>query len=377
MIRFFRQHLNAKLFLSYLVVIIVCLIVLGTAAERLIPAAFNRHLSAISTDGAGLAREEFEQNLHLGFRAGVLETLGIAALAALLVSVVTSLLVSPQVGAPILRILQASHRIADGHYEERILLPGSFDLYAQDELAQLAISFNRMASSLEETETMRRQLIGDISHELRTPLAVIKGSIEGLIDGVLPPSDETFEQIYWEASRLGRLVDDLQELSRVEAGVFELNPKPIPVTQLVEATSARLGGQYREKGVDLAIDLPSGLPLVFADEDRIGQVLTNLLGNALQYTPTGGRVRVSALQQDGEVQVSVSDTGIGIAGEHLPHLFTRFYRVDISRSRIQGGSGIGLTIARHLVEAHGGRIWAASPGIGKGSTFAFTLKVGG
>jgi histidine kinase len=230
-----------------------------------------------------------------------------------------------------------------------------------------------MAAKLEQVETMRRQLIGDISHELRTPLTAIKGSMEGLIDGVLPANEETFHGIYREADRLQRLVSDLQELSRVEAGAFELHLQPIDVIDLVEATVKRLELQFEDKGVFLESDVPIDLPPIRADHDRISQVMLNLVGNALQYTPSGGRVRITAIRHQDEIYISIIDTGIGIPPEHLEHIFTRFYRIDKSRSRVGGGSGIGLTIAKHLVEAHGGRIWVESPGPGKGSTFTFTL----
>jgi signal transduction histidine kinase len=196
------------------------------------------------------------------------------------------------------------------------------------------------------------------------------------MDGVLPASDETFGQIYLEADRMGCLVDDLQELSRVEADTFKLDLRPVAVADLVTAALARLGRQYEEKGVALTSSLPPDLPLIQADEDRVGQVLLNLIGNALQYTSAEGEVRVSATRHDDEVEVSVTDTGFGIPADHLTHIFDRFYRVDRSRSRrAGGGSGIGLTIAKRLVEAHGGRIWAESEGEGKGSKLTFTLKI--
>jgi histidine kinase len=147
------------------------------------------------------------------------------------------------------------------------------------------------------------------------------------------------------------------------------------VQDLVETTKTTLIHQFEEKGVALNIELDPGLPLVYADEDRIGQVLLNLVGNALQYTPAGGVVTIRARQEQDEVQISISDTGVGIQTEHIDQIFTRFYRVDSSRSRSVGGSGIGLTIAKHLTEAHGGRIWAESPGADQGSTFTFTLPV--
>jgi histidine kinase len=289
--------------------------------------------------------------------------------------VAVSFFVSRRIVAPVRQMMIASQRIADGHYDERVEMPGGASWDQLDELAQLAISFNQMATKLEQTEATRRELIGNVAHELRTPLATITGSMEGLIDGVLPAEAATYQGIYREADRLQRLVTDLQELSRVEAGAFALNLRPASVAHLVETTVARLGLQFEEKGVALETDVPAGLPPVGADEDRIGQVLLNLVGNALQYTPAGGQVRVSARHQEAEVHVAVADTGVGIAGEHLSLIFTRFYRVDKSRSRAGGGSGIGLTIAKHLVEAHGGRMWAESAGPDQGSTLTFTLPL--
>jgi signal transduction histidine kinase len=314
-----------------------------------------------------------DQSLYTNFRAAVTEALGVASLAATVMAVITSLFVSRQVVAPVQAMMAASQRIADGNYAERVQVPGDIHKGEQDELGQLALRFNQMAERLEQTENMRRQLIGDVTHELRTPLTTIKGSMEGLMDGVLPASDETYTQIYHEADRLQRLVNDLQELSRVEAGAYELHLKRAALAEVVQATIARLGRQFEEKGVALEAQVPADLPLIQMDSDRIGQVLLNLVGNALQYTPAGGSVRIQVVRLPGEVKVAVADTGIGIPPEHLPHLFTRFYRVDKSRARSGGGSGIGLTIARHLVEAHGGRIWVESQGTGKGSRFTFTL----
>jgi histidine kinase len=297
----------------------------------------------------------------------------LAALASSVVAVLVSLLVSRQVVAPVREMMLASQRISEGHYNERVQVPGDVSKDELDELSQLALRFNRMAASLEQTEVIRRQLIADVTHELRTPLTAVKGSMEGLIDGVLPADESTFQQIISEAERLQRLVNDLQELSRVEAGAYELNIHSTRVSDLLAAAEARLGRQFEEKGVTLEIALPDDLPQVLADEDRIGQVLLNLVGNALQYTPPGGKVQVTAADQRGEVYIAVSDSGMGIPAEHLPHLVTRFYRVDKSRSRAGGGSGIGLTIAKYLVEAQSGSIWAQSEGAGRGSTFTFSL----
>jgi histidine kinase len=262
----------------------------------------------------------------------------------------------------------ATKRISEGHYDEHVQAQGD------DELAQLAMRFNQMAEKLDQVESMRRRLIGDVSHELRTPLTAIKGSMEGLMDGVLPANDETFQQIHAEADRLNRLVDDLQELSRVEAHAYQLDFRSLDVSSLVQTVTKRLAPQAESKRISLDFELTPDLPHILADEDRAIQVLTNLTGNALQYTPEGGKVTINAKRINDEVQFSVRDTGVGIPPEHLSHIFDRFYRVDKSRSRqAGGGSGIGLTIARALVEAHGGRIWVESTGDGRGSTFNFTL----
>jgi signal transduction histidine kinase len=244
-----------------------------------------------------------------------------------------------------------------------------------DELGALAAQFNTMAAGLEAAERRRVTLIGDVAHELRTPLAAIEGYTEGLLDGVVAPNPEAWALLHDEAGRLRRLVQELQELSRAEARQILLELRPRSPAELVGQAAQRIAPQYAEKGVTLATDIPADLPAVRADADRIIQVLINLLGNALRYTPAGGSVRVRIERRPDEVAFHVADTGIGIAPEHLPHLFERFYRVDKARSRALGGSGIGLTIAKALVEAHDGRIWAASAGVGQGAMFSFTLPI--
>ena len=199
--------------------------------------------------------------------------------------------------------------------------------------------------------------------------------MEGLIDGVLPPGPDIFQQVYQEAERLQRIVNDLQELSRIEAGSYELNIQPVSVQTLVSDVITRLRGQFKEKGVVLTTEIPPKRTYVFADRDRVAQIFINLVGNALQYTPAEGAVTIRAEVQSDHVRFAVQDTGVGISPEHLSRLFTRFYRVDESRSRASGGNGIGLTIAKHLIDAHDGIIWVESEGIGKGSTFFFTLPL--
>jgi histidine kinase len=357
-------------------VIVIGVVILAITIQITIPAAFNRHMGTMDSammNGMGQGQGQgqgFGRTLFENFRASMFESLGYAVTASVLAALLVSLFLSRRIVAPIRILTDASQHIAEGQYTERVQVNGS------DEIAQLATRFNQMALQLEQVETMRRQLIGDVTHELRTPLTSIKGYMEGLVDGVLPSTPETFDQIHREADRLSRLVDDLQELSRVEAKAYSLDIRSVTVSNLVQTTVKRLTPQAMDKHIILHPNLPANLPPLQADEDRITQVLVNLVANAIQYTPEGGNVSITAVRQADEIQISVKDTGVGIPPEHLANLFTRFYRVDKSRSRnAGGGSGIGLTIAKHLVEAHGGRIWAESKGDGQGSTFTFSLKI--
>ncbi len=373
MVDYFRRHLGAKLFFSYLVVIVLGVTVLVVASQFILPAAFDRHMMGMDRMNNGMMGKgggNSMPQLFVDFRASFNEALMYAALTAMVAALALSFLFSRSVVAPVLAMSDATQRIADGRYDERVQVNG------KDELAQLAARFNRMADKLNQIESMRRRLIGDVSHELRTPLTAIKGSMEGLMDGVLPANDETFQQIHAEADRLNRLVDDLQELSRVEARAYPLDIRPLDVASLVQTVTKRLAPQADSKRIVLDLDLAPDLPRLLADEDRAIQILTNLTANALQYTLEGGRVTISAKRIKDEIHIAVQDTGIGIPPEHLSRIFDRFYRADKSRSRQSGGgSGIGLTIARALVEAHGGRIWAESAGEGKGSRFTFSLPV--
>ena len=368
------QTLAFKLFVSYLVVLLVGIVTLTLAVEIVIPSAFERHMAAMP-GMQGMGGMMGRMDLFSRFRSGVNESLAVATFAAALAALAASITISRRVVAPVHAITRASLRIAEGHFEERVVTSDA-GLVHSDELAQLAQAFNQMAERLEHVEQMRLQLLADVSHELRTPLTAIKGSMEALVDGVLPADTETFKQIEQEADRLQRLVNDLQELSRVESGAYELHPEVLSIAELVQAAIQRMEQPYKQKNISLQGNLPPGLPDVPGDRDRLMQVLINLLDNACQYTPPGGQVSVEVKRQGQEVLVAVHDSGMGIPPEHLPNVFTRFYREDKSRSRqAGGGSGIGLTIARHLVEAHGGRLWAESQGVGKGSTFTFTLPL--
>lgn len=270
---------------------------------------------------------------------------------------------------PIQQMKEASLFIADGNYHNR--LPA----YSSIELDELAQTFNRMASKLEKVETQRVDLIGNVAHELRTPLNNIRITMEGLIDEVFLANTETFLDIQHEVSRLQRLVYQLEKLSQAEGGQIAIHKRVLDYDQLVQTVCGRLNVQYESKGVTLSYDSPPYLPLMRLDCDHITQVLVNLLGNALQYTPSGGMVSVKIQVDGNQVFTCIQDTGIGIDATEMTHIFERFYRVDKSRARNSGGNGIGLTIARHLILAHRGVIHVESSGLGHGSKFTFTLPL--
>jgi signal transduction histidine kinase len=372
-VRWLRANLRVKLFLSYLLTVLVGVVTLFIAAQLVAPSFFANHMARMMGGGSMMGGAALADDaLNGAFREALLQALLVAGGAATLVALLVSLFVAQQIARPVQRMLAATRRIAAGHYAERVPIePGN----AGDEIGHLAESFNEMAVSLEQTERRRLDLIGDISHELRTPIATMEGYLEGLLDDVVEPSAQTWALLHDEAGRLRRLVDDLQELSRAEARQITLAIHPVAPAMIVQRTLDRLQPQFAEKGLTLRSSVASDLPPVAADEDRAVQVLTNLLTNALRYTPAPGEVSVTVTHTGEAVTFAVADTGIGFAPEQAPQLFERFYRVDKSRSRTLGGAGIGLTIARALVEAMHGQITATSAGPGRGSTFAFTLPV--
>jgi len=377
MLKFIRSRLSWKVFLSYLVVIFVGAIVLATATNLSIPSTFDRHMAWMSAVMSSNSMEgnvrAMEQELFSSYRAAVFEALSLATIAASIAGLIASYFISRQVVSPIQRMMAISLQVTEGQYEQRLNVSGRLEDDQLDELDRLALAFNQMTDKLEKTEIMRGQLIGDVTHELRTPLTAIKGYMEGMRDGVIPTTPDTFQQIYLEAERLQGLVNDLQELSRVEAGAYQLNFELISPFTLVNSVIPQFQQQFTNKGVHLEINVEDNLPDISVDKDRIQQVFTNLLGNALQYTPVGGIVTITTLLDKDQIVFSIADTGIGISAKHLPYVFNRFYRTDKSRARASGGTGIGLTIAQALVKAHQGRIWVKSPGDEKGSTFFFSL----
>jgi len=369
------HQLRWKLFVSHFIIVLMAYVVLLAAANVLTSLGWTSF--APLTLGAAAAETG---QIHSGvtneavalqeqFQSVVQQALLISGFAALTAAVLVSLFVSRRIVEPIQTLSNVSRRLAQGLYRERIYLQ------ADDEIAQLAQGVNQLAEALDQTERRRLALLADVTHELRTPLATIGGYMEGLVDGVVSANPATFNLILRETRRLQRLIEDLELLSRVEAGQLPVVARAIDLRPVLEAQIAQFEPLFSSDQVTLSLDAPEQLPQVWADPDRVAQVLINILANAYRYTPAGGQVTVQVSTDDQEVRVAVIDSGIGIAAEHLPHLFERFYRVDKSRARNSGGSGIGLAIARHLIYAQGGEIWAESDGIGKGARFIFTLPL--
>lgn len=368
------KHLRWKLFVSHILTIAVGVVVLlltahflaGTPLVRETPLSLG---AAAAETGQVTPIPAASTSQASRFQAVVDQSLLVAAFAALATGVFVSLFVSRRVVEPLQELTDVSRRLAHGYYHERTQID------SDDELADLSRSINQLAAALEQTEERRLALLADVAHELRTPLTTIEGYMEGLIDGVIPPGERTFAMVQHEAVRLKRLIEELALLSRAEAGELEVSPRPHVLAATLDHVVAQFQPLFAAQSVALDVTAPDDLPEIYADPDRLEQTLINLLANALRYTPSGGEVAVVARTLEFHVQISVHDTGIGILPEHLPHIFERFYRVDKSRNRQSGGTGIGLTISRHLVYAQGGEIWAESDGLNCGAAFHLTLPL--
>ena len=326
----------------------------------------------VVVDGGSVGYVLFAQQendaLTKQFFTGVNRGILLAALGAVALALVVAAVLSRQLVAPIRRLTQAARGISEGDLSQRVEASGG------DEVGQLAVTFNQMAEKLETGEAQRRRLLADIAHELRNPLSTIQGNLEGMLDGVLPLEPEQVATVYDQTLLLSRLIEDLRLLSLAQAGQLPLERTEIDVESLVESVVDDFRPLAEINQVSLETELAHPLPRISVDRDRMGQVLANLISNALRYVPDSGRIKIAAVSINGNVEMSVSDNGSGISDDDLPHLFERFYRADMSRSRSAGGSGLGLAIAKELVEAHGGSIRVESTP-GEGSRFFFTIPV--
>lgn len=340
-----------RLFFSYVAVIVVLVVVLSLAVRSLAIHAVTSHMAGM---GRGGMREVMTGEIQAAITAGVNQGILWGASASLVAAVIASYLVSGWITRPLALMADAAGKIAAGDFGQRVSHSG------RDEIGRFATAFNNMAGQLQQTETLRQELLGTISHEIRTPLATIEGYMQGLMDGVVPEEPGTYELVRKEAARLSRLVTDIGRLSRLEAGAEPINPRQLVATELVEAVATPLKPQFANAGLSLDIDCESPCPSVWADPDKFAQILGNLLSNSLRYTSRGGAVKVSMRSEESMVVFTVEDNGIGIPAADLPHIFERFYRVDKSRSIAGGGSGIGLAVAKALAEQMGGSISAES-----------------
>ena len=355
--RLASQSLRTKLFFSHLLVPLAGSAVFVAVVYFITPALLGEPADGLL------------ETLRETYDAPVLYSLLVGGLAASAVATVVSVVASRRLTTPMRRMLASMGRVSSGRLGERV------PVRADDELGALARGFNAMAGTLEEGERRRREFVSDVSHELHTPIFTLQGYMEGLTDGVVEPTEETWGAMYSQTERMRRLVDDLWQLSRAETGQLLLDVRAVPPVEAAKLTTRAMMPLYAAKGVELSSAVPQTVPRVLADADRLAQVLTNLLSNALRHTPAGGRVEVRAKARGGDVLFEVGDTGAGIAQEHLPRVFERFYRAEKSRSRSEdyGGSGLGLALCRALVGAMGGEIWAESAGPNEGATFFFTL----
>ena len=370
----FWRQLRWRIIGSHLIIVVAGVIILLLATETIplltsAESIQSRVIALTQAQNPQLA-ERAALALLQTFRNTLLISLGIAASGALVAGLFTSIILTRLILKPLHEITQSSQRIASGHYDERVAVPRS------DELAMVATHFNQMAEALEQIEQQRVNLIGNVSHELRTPLTGIEGYLEGMMDGLLPSNTETYAQMYQEVRRLRRLVDDLQALSRVEAGQVSLRIVSINLVPLLARVVSQLKPQAEAQCLTITIEGTQDEVWVKADEDRTAQILFNLIGNAIRYSPEGGQVTLRLRLRQHFAEVACQDKGVGIPAESLPYIFERFYRVDSSRSRSSGGSGVGLTISRHLAWAMGGDLTASSDGLDQGSTFALSLPLG-
>lgn len=295
--------------------------------------------------------EEFIQRTNL--------MLVYSAVGASLVALLLGIFLSRTLTRPIRELTDATHAVAGGVLGRQVIVR------SKDEMGELAASFNKMSADLACSANARKQMTADIAHELRTPLSLILGHAEAVHDGVLPPTRENFEIIRDEAERLEHLVDDLRTLSLADAGELSINRQEVSPQKLLSDVQATYQHLANQKNVKIQSDIATELPMLKIDPGRITQVLTNIFENALRHTPDGGQINLSAQNVDDGVQLSIQDSGPGIAGEDANRIFERFYRTDSARHRDDGGSGLGLAIAKSIVEMHKGNIWAASkPGQG-------------
>lgn len=363
-----RTGLAARLVVAFAVVMAVAGVTAWIVAGLAGPALFHRHLV-----GTGVADPAAVVHAEEAYRSASTLSVGLALVVGLAASLAVAAVLARRLGRSLHAVAAAAALLAGGRFEARVPDPR-----LGPEFDALAASFNAMAGRLADSEELRRRLLADVAHELRTPVATLGAYLDGLEDGVVDLQPQTIEVLRAQGTRLTRLAEDLAAVTRAEAPGVRLARVRTDPRELLRAAAAAVADRAAASDVTVHVDATRDVDDVLVDRDRLGQVLGNLLDNAVRHTPAGGTITLAAAPSpDGGVLLTVVDTGTGIPPEHLPHVFERFYRVDTARSRTDGGSGIGLAIVRALVEAHGGRIAAASDGPGRGARFEITLPAAG
>lgn len=356
--------LTARVLTALLLVVATGVLTAWLVASAVGPSVFHKHMLMAGEPSHSVAVHHAE----VAFEAATGISLLVALLSALVASVAVSVYLARRLARSLRPLVAAAAEVAGGRYDTRVTRPR-----LGAEVDGVAFAFDRMAGELQRVEQTRRRLLDDLAHELRTPVATLSAYLEALEDGVTTLDGETLSVMQAQTRRLARLAQDVSAVSRAEEGHDGLDLRRMTVGDLLASAAAAAADRYAAKGVHLEVRTEPGLPPVQVDPERMGQVLGNLLDNALRYTPPAGNVTVTGARQPQGVRITVADDGEGVGADHLPHLFERFYRADAARDRAHGGSGIGLAIVKALVEAHGGRVSVESPGPGHGTAFTIDL----
>jgi len=360
-----QLNLQLRLFFSHILVTIVGVTASSVVGNFFSPRFFQIHVRAL--EGRGLNIRTAHSQLLEVFETAWVRGNFWSFLVGTLAAAILSYWLAKRIVQPLNQMEIIVEQFADGKLDERM---SRSDI---PELERLAMGFNRMATSLEEVEERRREIIDDLTHELRTPLTIIRGRLEEIADGIIVATPRIYSSLIRETRRLQRLLNDLQELSQAEAGNLSLNLRPINLRQILESLAERFGEQLLDSDRALSLNCPHNLPYIMADSDRLEQILVNLLSNAIRHTPQG-TITLEAWFDIDRVWISVRDTGIGITSEELPHLFRRFWRSPRTLSEKYAGTGIGLAICKRLVEIHQGEIFVESQ-LGTGTVFKFFLPL--
>ncbi|GAA4288663.1 sensor histidine kinase [Georgenia daeguensis] len=361
-----RWGLGARLLAAIIAVVLVAASTALAIAVVIGPVLFHDHLLLAGGE------DNVVEHAERAFDDASAISLSLALLAGLATSVVVSVFLTRRIARSLGSVRQAAGRVADGDYAVRVPEVGM-----GAEFDDLARAFNTMATDLERIEQTRTRLLADLAHEMRTPVATLDAYLEAIQDGFERADAGTLVMMREQVGRLARLAEDISLVTTAEEGRLSMRREPVEVGELVSAAVTQAGARYAAEGVELTVRAPDDArrTVLMADPDRLGQLLTNLLDNALRHTPTGGRVEAGAERAGGVVRLRVADTGTGIAAEHLSHVFERFYRADSARDRAHGGSGVGLAIVRSIARAHGGRVTVESEGAGRGAVFTVELPV--